>query len=454
MKDMPAYLCVALITWGETELFRKVFDRVIDNGKMLRNFIQIGRSGVLGKKINMSSGAVRKAINNWFASKSPEVIFKASIGNDPSMRDILRMARPKPENAKKASLYAYLKGAKLVDGNYVTTNKDGSVLYSNSYNDLPEIVKQYEEFKSTHKGEIPNVDFRMLDSVLNKEEAKKLWTSQAKNGNWQLLRMNLNNFAKYEVFKDQKLADSVAKKLKDAEQIRKAKAYPYQLLMAYGATESVPHVIREALQDAMEIAIENVPEINGQVYICVDTSGSMGSPVTGYRVGSSSKVRCIDVAALFAASLLRKNKSAELLPFDTSVHACKLNGRDTVMTNASVLARFGGGGTDCSCALRCLNEKKAIGDTVIFVSDNESWVDGNYRATGLMSEWNSYKKRNPKAKLICIDLTPRSNSQVNERKDILQVGGWSDEAFNVIASFANVNDSKNHWVDLIEKVEI
>lgn len=461
MKDMPAYLCAVLAAWGEHKLFRQVFRRVIDNGKMLRNFVQIGRSGAAGKKLNMSSGAIRHAIRDWFTNHDSNFIFRASIGNDPNMRDILRMARPLPENDEKAALYAYLKGANFdpKTGEYITYNKDGSVKYRHTFDQLPNIVRQYELFKKNHEGEIPNVDFRMLDSVLNKDEAKKLWANQAQNGSWHLTRMNLNNFQKYGVFEDDKLTSKVASRLSDVNEVRKARAYPYQLLMAYSATDNVPHVVRESLQDAMEAALENVPSIDGQVYICVDTSGSMSSAITGNRIGSTSKVRCVDVAGLFGASLLRKNKSAELLPFDTSVHKCSLNGRDTVLTNAQTLARFGGGGTDCSCALRELNSRKAKGSAVIFVSDNESWVDSAYgygygRGTGMLSEWKIFKDRNPNAKLICIDLIPRSNSQVKEHKDILQIGGFGDQVFDVIASFIKHGDSNDHWVDVISAIDL
>src|SRR5262249_8399900 len=37
MKDMPALLC-AVLSVKDRALFRQVFNRVIDNGKMLRNF--------------------------------------------------------------------------------------------------------------------------------------------------------------------------------------------------------------------------------------------------------------------------------------------------------------------------------------------------------------------------------------------------------------------------------
>jgi 60 kDa SS-A/Ro ribonucleoprotein len=107
MKDMPAFLTVMLAA-TDTKLFRKVFRKVIDNGKMLRNFCQMARSGaVTGRVFNLSSGTCRHAVQEWFDVRKPWTLFKASIGNDPSMKDMLRMCRPKPNTAEKEALFAY-----------------------------------------------------------------------------------------------------------------------------------------------------------------------------------------------------------------------------------------------------------------------------------------------------------------------------------------------------------
>jgi len=94
------------------------------------------------------------------------------------------------------------------------------------------------------------------------------------------------------------------------------------------------------------------------------------------------------------------------------------------------------------------------------ISDYESWVDslgyhaGNGNGTALLQEWVKYKSHNKNAKLICIDLTPRANHQVKEREDILQVGGFSDNVFNVIARFVEGGWSKDFWVKEIESVQL
>lgn len=466
MKDMPAYLC-AVLAGLDKKLFRKVFRKVIDNGKMLRNVIQIARSGQTGKKYNMSSGTFRHALQEWFDNRSPSSIFKASIGNDPSMRDILRMARPSPRDGngehstEKAALFAYLLSAELKNGEYLVYKGKGSerhVAHRHAFNNLPELVLQYEAYKKDKSLPVPNVDFRFLDHLVD----EKGWSTIAENAGWTMTRMNLNTFNRHKVFESDRMVRLIASRLQNKEEIMKAKAFPYQLLMAYKAADGVPALIVDALQEAMEIATENAPVFQGQTYIAVDVSGSMGSPITGYRAdGVASKVRCVDVAGLFGATVLRKNRLAEILPFDTRIHSTsELNGRDSIMTNANKLARYGGGGTNCALALETLNQRNAKGDAVVFVSDNESWVD-SYRqsyygsqGTGMMAAWTEFKKRNPKARLVCIDLTPRDNSQATLRDDILQVGGWGDQCFEVISSFLEHGHGADHWLDVIEKTSL
>ena len=94
----------------------------------------------------------------------------------------------------------------------------------------------------------------------------------------------------------------------------------------------------------MELAITNVPAIEGRVVVCPDVSGSMASPVTGHRTGATTSVRRIDVAALVATSIMPKNPSATVLPFEQDVVKVDLNSRDSVMTNAQKLASICGGG--------------------------------------------------------------------------------------------------------------
>lgn len=437
MKDMPAYLTARLIKL-DAVLFRKVFRKVINNGKVLRTFMQIAAS--LG--INFGRGTQRHAINEWFASRNGDSLFKAGIGNDPSIQQILRMAHPKPTTDEKKALFNYWNGKEF------------------SLEALPSSVKEYLMFKrALESGEgsnaaVPNVDFRYVSSL---PLTDKQWKELAIGMNWTATRMNINTLQRHNVFSDPEIVDYVATKLSDPNEIRAAKVFPYQLLQAFIMTDDAPDKIRLALQKAMEEAIALVPKLAGKVHVAVDTSGSMSQSITGYRSTATSKTTCMQVAALFAAAVLRKNEDAKLWPFDTRLHQHNLNPMDAVMTNATRLAGYGGGGTMCSVVLNHLNAHNIPGDAVIYVSDNESWADNQYgRGPQLMSEWKTFKSRNPKAKLVCIDIVPNRTSQSAQQPDILNIGGWSDQCFTTIAEFlAGGSEAANDkWLADIEAIEV
>ena len=434
MKDMPALLC-AVLSVKDRELLNVIFPRVIDNGKMLRNFVQIMRSGVVGRK--SLGSAPKRLVREWLDARQPAALFKANVGQDPSLTDIVKMVHPKPKDETREALFGYFIGRDY------------------AFDKLPEVARNFEAFKYGQSLEVPDVPFQMLTAL---PLSMKDWATIARRAPWQMTRMNLNTFARHGVFGEPGMAELIADRLRDPETIAKARVFPYQLLAAYvmaAANGDIPKVVCEALQDAMEIAIANVPSIDGQVYVCPDVSGSMSSPVTGYRDGATTAVRCIDIAALVAAAVLRKNPRAEVLPFEQGVVKIHLNSRDSVMTNAAKLAAVGGGGTNCSAPLTKLNSRQAAGDLVIFISDYESWVDGGLnRGTGTMKEWSVFKQRNPNARLVCIDVQPYKTVQATEREDILNVGGFSDQVFEVVAEFARGRLNADHWIGVIDSVAL
>ncbi len=170
-------------------------------------------------------------------------------------------------------------------------------------------------------------------------------------------------------------------------------------------------------------------------------------------MGATTAVRCVDVAALMTAAIVRRNPTAEVLPFDQAVVPLRLSPRDSVMTNAERLAAVGGGGTSVSAPLAELNARKASGDLVVVISDNESWADASPTlSTATMREWAIFRARNPRARLVLIDLQPSSTSQAVNREDVLNVGGFSDRVFDLVADFAAGRLEGDYWVERIEAV--
>jgi 60 kDa SS-A/Ro ribonucleoprotein len=177
----------------------------------------------------------------------------------------------------------------------------------------------------------------------------------------------------------------------------------------------------------------------------------MQSPVTGNRGSVTTKTSCVQVAALVAACIARKNSNTRVLLFDTDVYPMNFNERDSIVSNARLFNRSGGG-TDCSSALRFVNQNNLKAGLVIYVSDNESWADtGYFRGTGVTEEWNKFKGKNTNAKLVLIDLIPNTTTQANDKKDVLNVGGFSDSVFTVIQNFLSDKDT---FVDTINNVKL
>jgi 60 kDa SS-A/Ro ribonucleoprotein len=431
MKDMPALL-LASLSLRDGELFAKAFGHVVDSGRMLRNVVQILRSGRVGRK---SLGSrPKRLVREWIQAASSDVLINAAVGNQPSLADLIRMVHPKPANAEREALYAWIVGRPYAEAA------------------LPAKLQGYEAFKREAGAEVPDMPFLYFTSL---PLSAAHWQSIARNASWQTLRMNLNHFGRHGVFEDQGLLHELVAKLTDAAAIAKARVFPYQLLMAYRAGADLPDAIRGALHEAMEVATRQVPVIAGKLVVAVDVSGSMASPVTGHRKGATSAVRCVDAAALFAASLLRSNPQARVLPFDTQVRSLRLEPRDTVMTQATQLAALCGGGTSVSAPLVQLNREQAQVDLLVLVSDNESWRDTRAGgATETMRQWAQIKARCPQAKLVCIDLQPVATSQAVEREDVLHVGGFSDAVFEVVAAFAAGAGDAARWQQRIAQVEL
>lgn len=463
LKDMPAALAATLAA-RDTGLFQRVFDRVIDNGRVLRTLFQMIRSGQFGKKSLSSS--LQRAFQRWLATASPEKLLSASIGRDPSLRDILRLARPTPaENARRA-MFGWL------------TDKEIPKWAPATEGDLPEPIRLLAQFRAAETAEQQVELLGRLrarwDLLADTAKGPLVWSAIARTMGPQALRMNLNTLERQGVFAEAEMARVVAERLSDEAEVRRSRQFPYQYFAAYlNASETVPQAIKAALHRAAELACGNVPELPGPVVIGLDVSGSMQSPVTGRRgAGSTTKMRCIDVAALVAAAILRRNPDSVVVPFDTSAYEAKVDPSDSILSLSERLARYGGGGTDCSLPIREANsprlaKRKFAG--IVLVSDQESWVYrgrpyfyGANGATGVMTEWETFVQNQVRLgggggnasapKLICIDLQPARTTQAPERRDILNVGGFSDAVFDVIGAF--LSGDAGRFVGEIEAVSL
>src|SRR6185369_10984246 len=132
MKDMPALLC-AVLSLKDRDALARIFPRVIDNAKMLRNFVQIMRSGVVGRK--SLGSAPKRLVREWLDARDPAVLFKANLGQAQSLADIVKMVHPKPKDRAREALFGYFIGRDY------------------AFDAMPEIACEYELFKYKNRDE-------------------------------------------------------------------------------------------------------------------------------------------------------------------------------------------------------------------------------------------------------------------------------------------------------------
>jgi 60 kDa SS-A/Ro ribonucleoprotein len=459
MKDMPAVLLVHLSTRDTTQTheqgfefhpegarhcFLRAFSRVIDNGRMLRGFVQIMQSGAVGRK-SLGSMA-KKAVRKWLESRSPDQLFRDSVGKDPSLVDCIKLAHPRFEEfTNQAARHIMGLPAELA---------------------VKSLAGKFDMFKASltaragsHTRDAENipqgVPMQMLTALpLTKDH----WKQIALTGGLHQTRMNLNSYAKHAVFEDDDHTTDLIAEFIDSRDVVKDKLFPYQAYTSYAmVNDQVPNEIKAALFRLVERSLVNAPQLRGNAWVVIDVSGSMGSPLTGFRKGATTIVRCVDVAALIGAAVIKTSPSAKLIAFDTEVHEnFNVMPDDSIRHIAQKLATYGGGGTNMGAAMEHISNHGGA-DFILVVSDNESWMDLNHwhdEGTASQVSWERIKAKSPRARMACINLQPYTTSQVQDDKALLRLGGFSDALFELVAVHAKEGVSGDYWVKQIASIDL
>lgn len=470
MKDMPAALLVWIYcTETDTNYFEQIFNDICDTGRMLRNFVQILRSGVFGKR-SLGSRA-KRAVQQWLLNRPfKRLVTSDNIGSNPSIGDIVKLSHVKPISEEQEAVFAYLRGHEIdFEHNSNPNNRDADnhfipvTLFRNMPRELQELVafiklgdyvtelnenglikKAAEVTKQFAEMPIPEWGaFRLIDRL---PLQKSHWEAMCKNMSWFQLTQYLGT-----LHRQGALADPgwVIDKLTNKELIEKSNTLPHQLfagVVTLEKTAGFPAPVLKALKFALDYSLKNMPKFNGSLLIAVDNSGSMGWPVTG--MGSAGQhttsVTCSDVAGMLGAALAANVRKAKVVTFDTSIVKTINTGfgsKTPIKHISDVASKINGrgGGTDCGCVLRGAAKEY---DAVIIISDNESWASP--WGSTLAEKWRAYKAKNSKCKLVCLDLASNNTVQAetNEAAGITNLGGWSSSTVERILSAIGANDKR------------
>ncbi len=419
-------------TSNKKEAFRLAFRQVVKIPDDLREFVTLLKTKQFTKGL---VGIPKTMVQNWLRHMSEYHAVKYGSANSEgiTLRDILRLAHPRPKTTKpnkgldyerlrngaQAELFGWLvKGWSEIGTEPSPTNPMVWALEKLKRTDsVVESVALIEKYKLPREVVEPSV----------KKMTEAHWAALLKNLPYMALLRNLNTMLRHGVFEVKETVKKVAKHLADPENVQKSKQFPFRFWNAFKALKAeAPQELRDALSDALEASFVNMPLIKGRVCLFNDISSSMDS-----KVSDKSDTTLSEIAAMFAAATLKRCEDEVLLvPFDDVAHPelGKVSRRDSMM---SIVKQIGitRGGTNLGAPIEYLLKKKIAVDVLIGFTDNEDWA-----GRGFLTYFEQYKREiNPKAKAFLVTLAPyRDYVAPAGYPDVYFIMGWSESILRYI----------------------
>lgn len=198
-----------------------------------------------------------------------------------------------------------------------------------------------------------------LSMAGDKVDKTKLWEALIPSMGYMALLRNLRNFDQTGV--SDEVAQQVAARLADPEQVARSRQFPMRFLAAYRNAPSLRW--GHALDKALHASLGNVPELGGRTLVLVDRSMSMDAPLS-----ARSDLNRADAAAIFGSALAMRCQNADLVEFGTRSAPVTVARGDSLLR---VIDRFNWmGGTNTADAVRAHFRSH---DRVVIVTDEQAW---------------------------------------------------------------------------------
>lgn len=282
-----------------------------------------------------------------------------------SLRDVLNLVHPTPQDAKQARLFGL-----VLDEAYGNETDTAS---------LPVIAARARFLALSREDAIKELsdaetarqwirDARLTHEVIAGAIGTipaEVWANLVDSMGYTALRMNLRRMKDSGI--SDEVIDRINDRLKDKEELARSRTMPLSFLSAY---RNAPLDFASALQRAANGVLENVPSLSGRTLIMVDKSGSMCWPMSARSV-----LKRADAAGIFGAALALRAEDADLFTYDTEATKVELGTRDLLRITESMV-ESGGGTATARIAGELMSRKRY--DRVIILTDEQDgggWWD-------------------------------------------------------------------------------
>lgn len=254
-----------------------------------------------------------------------------------------------------------------------------------------------------------------LSAVGRLVDKAKLWEAMIPSMGIMALARNLRNFDEAGV-RDE-VAETVAKRFLDADEIAKSRMFPFRWLAAYNHASSLRWSY--PLECALNHSLSNVPDLKGRTLILVDRSASMFGSVS-----EKSGLNFADSAALFGTAFALRNAGrADLVEYGTHSAVVPYAPGESVL---KVMSRFRNlGGTYTAAAVQ---QHYRGHDRVIILTDEQAHHVGvAFRSIGTPGDVIPAH-----VPLYTVNLVGYQDAHAGDQPNRHWLGGLTDETFRWI----------------------
>ena len=257
---------------------------------------------------------------------------------------------------------------------------------------------------------------------------------------------NLVALDKQGLFSDKDAVDSIVAKLTDKKEVQKSRLLPFRFYSAYMevqklSTSAGKRRVLDALVEALDLSIDNLPDIAGYSAILIDKSGSMD-----YKVSSMSVVTAKELACMLGAICFKKGIADVYCFADRCTLVDNISKKSTVMDIMQQLMRISVGGcTHLDTALNTIKNSGTQYTNLIILSDNDCYsVSGNsfrFSGYGYSSDDNvNYLIKSGIVKKVYVNNLLGNNFAIINTDDYRKnlITGFSERIVDVINTYSAI----------------
>lgn len=422
-KDPQLFVLALLCTYGNPEVKQESYKAIKDvcnTSTHLFTFV----ANV--QELRGWSRGLRRGVSDWYNKHSPKdlayQLVKYRQRNGFSHQDVLRLSHPIPKDYPHSNLFSYAVGKE----------SDVHTVY--------DIIKGYELAKAEKDSKVVAKlvsDYNLTWEMVPTEHLnnKEVLTALAEKMPMTATLRNLNRFTAAGLMDDRTsdFTRMIFDRIRSTENIKKGKVHPITLLntlkvysQGHGDKGKLvwnPNAkVIEALNDAFENSFDLVEPTNANILVGVDVSGSMTSPNVANMALSPR-----EVAAALMLTMLRTEPNLEITFFDTEIKPVKAHRRTSYEEVIKNMPH--GGGTDCSLPYQYASYRKLKLDSIVVLTDNESWA-------GKVHAVQAYQSYNPKIKNILVGMVANNYSIMPQNDpNTLSVAGFDSAVPKLINDF-------------------